>query len=41
MLQLGLNHQLSGTDAGPPFSGVADSWPLTPDNWNIHGQLPR
>ena len=38
-LRLGLNHQLSGQDTGPPLSGAADWWPLTSDNWNIHGQL--
>jgi high affinity Mn2+ porin len=38
-LRLGLNHELSGPEAGPPLSGSVDWWPLTSDNWNIHGQL--
>jgi high affinity Mn2+ porin len=38
-LRLGLSHQFGGQETGSPFSGVVDSWPLTSDNWNIHGQL--
>jgi high affinity Mn2+ porin len=38
-LRLGFNYQLGVQDTGPPSTAGVDSWPLTSDNWNIHGQL--
>jgi high affinity Mn2+ porin len=42
-LRLGLNYKLGASDPDPPGhigSGPAgNSWPVAPENWNVHGQF--
>ena len=41
MLRLGLNYKVDWTGAGATTAKAApaDTWPIAPDNWNIHGQF--
>jgi len=39
MLRLGLNYKLGVADADPPAHISTDLWPISPDNWNVHGQI--
>jgi high affinity Mn2+ porin len=41
MVRLGLNYKMSGTGSADLASKTrgSDTWPIAPDNWNIHGQF--
>jgi high affinity Mn2+ porin len=41
IFRLGLNYKVDGTGIAAPATKTrtSDSWPIAPDNWNIHGQF--